>query len=544
MSGHHILGCSRIAILPQGIKRSMSSNRVQLKQELKNRNQELNTLTKSREKKSSTEPASISTATFDPEESGFELEVREVPNAVPPGQSESDESVPSTVKEFGELDEYEFIDHPGEEVLFQRPWIRQYFIGDKLYRERTERKVTWEELFMDLIYVGVIAKIGLTLKYNLSSLKISEFVLLFIPIWSNWTEVNFMNNVFGGSDLAHKALMLIVVALVAGMGINVKNAFNPDPASHTANVYIATFLTCRAILIVVGSIRMLFIPKFQHNWYIMQSIRVIVSIPWFIGLFYGIEYQMTLWWISSVLDITSQAQSILLAKFGIRLKYRIALNIEHYTERFGLLSIIVIGEVVVNILFDSDAPYLSMGYLATICGLIHAVAFFWLYFNMDASRTYVHAIRRHSVTSVSFSTLHVFLHLSVVSAGVAIGQLISTGSKTLTDNKPGVEMDVKPELRFLYAIGNAVAYFCFFLLGLVHKSRDNVMPWENKPRIPKLYRLCWRFMIGVSFIIVGFVGGHLNPIELLSVGTALGLATILFEVYGSLPKRSLIEKLL
>ncbi|KAI8850282.1 hypothetical protein BC829DRAFT_488835 [Chytridium lagenaria] len=36
----------------------------------------------------------------------------------------------------------------------------QYFVGDVLHRERTPRKVTWDELFLDLIFISTISRSG------------------------------------------------------------------------------------------------------------------------------------------------------------------------------------------------------------------------------------------------------------------------------------------------------------------------------------------------------------------------------------------------
>ncbi|KAJ1344403.1 hypothetical protein BSLG_001060 [Batrachochytrium salamandrivorans] len=44
--------------------------------------------------------------------------------------------------------------------LLRVPKLRQYFCKDVLYRGSEERKTSWVELFVDLIYVGVIAKAG------------------------------------------------------------------------------------------------------------------------------------------------------------------------------------------------------------------------------------------------------------------------------------------------------------------------------------------------------------------------------------------------
>ncbi len=77
---------------------------------------------------------------------------------------------------------------------------RQYYIDDVLYREKDFRHVSWDEvqtklfrprpiltftqLFMDLIYVAVVNRIGYMVKKKpLYTSDVNHFALVFIPVW-------------------------------------------------------------------------------------------------------------------------------------------------------------------------------------------------------------------------------------------------------------------------------------------------------------------------------------------------------------------------
>jgi low temperature requirement protein LtrA len=66
----------------------------------------------------------------------------------------------------------------------------------------------------------------------------------------------------------------------------------------------------------------------------------------------------------------------------------------------------------------------SMVYPASIAGLIAAVSFEWIYFDGDASRQYMHALRRNVFTGFFWSLLHLPLHLSLVASGAGLKILI------------------------------------------------------------------------------------------------------------------------
>jgi len=53
---------------------------------------------------------------------------------------------------------------------------------------KQEQSTTWLELFFDLVYVAILIELGNRLSHDLSLLGVTEFVLLFIPIWLSWLE--------------------------------------------------------------------------------------------------------------------------------------------------------------------------------------------------------------------------------------------------------------------------------------------------------------------------------------------------------------------
>ncbi|KAJ1554178.1 hypothetical protein HK096_004703, partial [Nowakowskiella sp. JEL0078] len=63
--------------------------------------------------------------------------------------------------EFGRLENmflYDSLAVTNRMKLFQPLLPRQFFIRDVLHRERQARKITWDELFFDLIFVAALAR--------------------------------------------------------------------------------------------------------------------------------------------------------------------------------------------------------------------------------------------------------------------------------------------------------------------------------------------------------------------------------------------------
>ncbi len=73
--------------------------------------------------------------------------------------------------------------------LLKRPLIRQWLHGNKLYREKDERKPSQFELVFDLIFVAVVNKLGHATAESSSAINALKFVLSFWPCFSIWTDV-------------------------------------------------------------------------------------------------------------------------------------------------------------------------------------------------------------------------------------------------------------------------------------------------------------------------------------------------------------------
>jgi low temperature requirement protein LtrA len=76
-----------------------------------------------------------------------------------------------------------------------------------------------------------------------------------------------------------------------------------------------------------------------------------------------------------------------------------AVNIEHKVERTNAFVTLVFGYSVVAIIYQSSSSYgLNAFFGKAVLGLLQAFCFNWIYFELDGSDLFSHAIRRN-VTS-------------------------------------------------------------------------------------------------------------------------------------------------
>lgn len=98
--------------------------------------------------------------------------------------NKGEQTIHATIHTFGPLKNLEIIDdddstddeHKYDRIMRQ-PKIRQYWHKDKLHRESGERRVSFTELFWDLIFVAVIGNLGHDLVEDISGANIERFIL-------------------------------------------------------------------------------------------------------------------------------------------------------------------------------------------------------------------------------------------------------------------------------------------------------------------------------------------------------------------------------
>jgi hypothetical protein len=92
----------------------------------------------------------------------------------------------ATSENFGDLKRIRLIEIKDKQPsFFKVPSARQYYIDKVLHREEHERRVTWYELFTDLIVIGAIGKSKYLVTYSWFSYF--QFLLVFSCIAAHWT---------------------------------------------------------------------------------------------------------------------------------------------------------------------------------------------------------------------------------------------------------------------------------------------------------------------------------------------------------------------
>ena len=313
------------------------------------------------------------------------------------------------------------------------------------------RKVTWLELFFDLFFVVVIARLAHDLAHHLSLHALEEFILLFIPVWWMWIGYTYYNERFDTEGLDSRLFSFLLMLPTAGLAVFAENAitsnFTGFVLSYATGRIIVNFLWIRA------GVHEKKFRKVAVKYGIGFTIANILSI---IAAFIDGDLRYIVFGAALLTDISTPFFT--LKEMAVLPRF----TTSRLPERFGLFIIIVLGETLVGTisgLSEIKVPAL-LDYTTGALGILIGFSLWWLYFDFIARR----APRQKAVIYWSYS--HLPLLMAIVVAGAAILNMFT-------------EDQIASSTRY---VGGAIAVFLFFL-GIIESTlvRD-----KNEPTHPYL----------------------------------------------------------
>lgn len=190
--------------------------------------------------------------------------------------------------------------------------------------------------------------------------------------------------------------------------------------------------------------------------------------------------------------------------------WNIVYNYNIDVERYGLLTIIFLGEIVVGFLYRSRANVFTTSFIATGFGIFICISLQYIYFTIDHKDHECHAVRKGKLSSLIWQVAHFPLHASILSLGNIMNSIVVNYAHDQEEGKPTL---IHSNMRTSFLLAIALILFFFTVEGLMHS------PLKVKTRIPFNYRIGIRFIVSLLFIIAAFLPSNLNVPELMASAT-------------------------
>ncbi len=290
-------------------------------------------------------------------------------------------------------------------------WLRPMHARDP---RETHRAATPLELMFDLCFVVAIAQVAARLHHAIAEhhvvAAIPAFGMVFFAIWWAWMNFTWFASAYDNDDAPYRINVLLQIGGVLCIAAGVPRAF--DHADFT-------LVTIGYTVLRVGMIAQWLRAAKNHPSSRRTALRNavglgIVQLGWIGALFLPPGY----WWVGALVLVPSEMFVPAFAERAGATPW----HPHHIAERYGLLTVIVLGEsVLAATLAIQAAEGIGFGFdlvALVLGGLITMFAMWWLYFDAPAQQFLSHSNRDAFIWG--YGHIAIFASAAAVGAGLAL----------------------------------------------------------------------------------------------------------------------------
>ena len=270
-----------------------------------------------------------------------------------------------------------------------------------------ERHASWLELFFDLVLVVAIAQLAHLFAHHPDGFGAFVAAGLFAAVFLAWQGFTAYADRFDTDDLPFRLATFVQMLALLAMGV-----MAADVVSGRHAGFAVAFATLRAVLVALYARAYRHAPDARpliRRYAGAYSVSVLL---WLVSALLPDWWWATLWGIALVLDLS-------MPPLNTRLHRSIPTDPAHLPERFGLFTIVVLGELIVAVGIGTvEARWSASAVSAAVLGFAVAACLWWLYFERLTGQE----LPRSPVPIVTYAYTHLPLlaALMFVAGGVSV----------------------------------------------------------------------------------------------------------------------------
>ena len=269
-----------------------------------------------------------------------------------------------------------------------------------------DKKVSWAELFFDLVFVVAVTRLSALLEHDHTWGGLARALVVFVPVYWLWVGTAVQTNLQDTS----RPLLRIRIFGIALAAIFMALAL-PQAYHHLGLLFAFAYWIGRFVMgagFVTAAVR-------GGTWPVNPySVSLVITGPMLVvgGFLHGNAREIV-WALAAVIDLATPS----LLRRRLRAMHYDA---GHLTERFGLFVLIALGESVVAVGASADPQHLSWTQGVAIgVAFVFSCGLWWVYFHFaaDAMR---HALATAKVQLDITRLVLSYGHLAFIAAIVLI----------------------------------------------------------------------------------------------------------------------------
>ncbi len=360
------------------------------------------------------------------------------------------------------------------------------------------------ELLFDLTFVVAVGRLAAELGHSIEAGHIAHgigsYLMLFFGIYWAWLNFTWFASAFDTDDVGYRLLTLLQMAGVLILAASVDNAFEHGHFGGTVVGYVVM-----RVAMVAQWLRVAFTAPARRRTGLRYAAGVLtVQVLWVV-------------WVLLPLPRAGQVAGFLLLVIGeIAVPWwaeragETSWHAHHIAERYGLFTLIVLGECVLassNALEEANSEHAALRPLLVlgVGGLVLLFGLWWLYYLRDAADGLAEH-RNHAGFRWGYGHYVIFASLAALGAGLEVAAAATTTEVEASD------------LTVSYAVAIPI---CLFLLLLYYMRR--LLPGIEVPGLTATGTA-----ILATLVIAGFAAGF----SLAPVVAALAVPTVLLVAWS------------
>jgi low temperature requirement protein LtrA len=251
-----------------------------------------------------------------------------------------------------------------------------------LVREHREgsQRVTFIELFFDLVYVFAITQLAHLLSANLTALGAAQTLLMLLAVWRAWIDMAWVTNWLDPDRSPVRLLIVAVTLLSLIMSSALPQAFGARGLVFAAALVAMQVGKPAFVVAALGSD-----PPLRRNFQRILIWCASSGVLWLAGGVASGTARELLWLAAVITDYAAPASGFLTPGLGRSHTTDWTIAGSHLAERCQLFLIIALGESILDTgVSFSDLTWSAVRVLAFVIAFGGTVALWWIYFYRSA----------------------------------------------------------------------------------------------------------------------------------------------------------------
>ncbi len=299
------------------------------------------------------------------------------------------------------------------EGAWRRPRLRDDDVAQR-------HPVGWLELFFDLVFVVIVAVLATNLEEGRS---VAGFALQFVAVFWVWNAFTYYTERFESGGIEARLFTFLGILTVAGLAV-----WGHDGLGTNYVGFALSYLLARTLNIALWLRAGYHVPRFRRaSVGFLGGYLVAVSLL-AVSFFVGDPARLILWGAAVFIEILTPAVT---GRFQAGLP---PITEDKFPERFGLFTMIVLGETVAEVIQGLAAANIveRLTALTIVCaafGLAIGFGMWWVYYDFVARRP----VRQQFYVVLGWVYLHMVMLIGIVLVGVGIAHGLATADAPRVD---------------------------------------------------------------------------------------------------------------